>query len=93
MYIYATIIETRSLRARMASFERFSPHAPVSSDDIEDSASKGSSNREGTTYQAQLAVRAHRAHFFSPLDPAYSEAVHRDAESVEFTADEEVQTG
>lgn len=45
---------------------------------------------EGTSYQEALGPKAHRKHFFSPLDPAWAEAVHRDAETVQYTPEEEV---
>jgi hypothetical protein len=47
-------------------------------------------NKEGTLYQSELGPKAKRKHFFSPLDAACAEAVHKDAEFVEFTPDEEV---
>ncbi|KAJ7846439.1 hypothetical protein B0H14DRAFT_2772903, partial [Mycena olivaceomarginata] len=34
-------------------------------------------------------ARSIAKHFFSPLDPAYADAVNRDAETVEFTEAEE----
>ncbi|KAF9051499.1 MFS general substrate transporter [Panaeolus papilionaceus] len=46
------------------------------------------SNIEGTHNQAALGPKPRRKHF-SPLDPAYADAVHRDAESVEFSPEEE----
>jgi len=47
-------------------------------------------NKEGTSHQSELGPKAKRKHFFAPLDPAYADAVNKDAEFVEFTADEEV---
>ncbi|KAF8153184.1 MFS general substrate transporter [Crassisporium funariophilum] len=47
------------------------------------------SNKEGTLFQSQLGPKPHRKHFFSPLDPTYADAVHRDAETVEYTIEEE----
>ena len=47
-------------------------------------------NKEGTLYQSELGPKAKRKHFFSPLDAAYAQAVHKDAEFVEFTPEEEV---
>ncbi|PPQ75407.1 hypothetical protein CVT24_012969 [Panaeolus cyanescens] len=47
------------------------------------------SNTEGTRNQAALGPKPQRKHFFSPLDPAYADAVHRDAETVEYSPDEE----
>lgn len=46
----------------------------------------------GTYHQANLGTTAARKHFFAPLDAAYSEAVHLDAEYVEFTEEEEVDS-
>lgn len=46
-------------------------------------------NAEGTMYQSQLGEKAIRKHFFSPLDPAFAEAVHKDAEGVQYTEEEE----
>ncbi|KAF9489510.1 MFS general substrate transporter [Pleurotus eryngii] len=43
------------------------------------------SNEDGTFHQLQLGPKAKRKHFFSSLDPAYADAVHRDAQSVQFT--------
>lgn len=48
-------------------------------------------NKEGTLHQGELGPKARRKHFFSPLDPAYAEAVHRDAAAVEYTDAEEVR--
>lgn len=45
---------------------------------------------EGTYHQAQFDFKVKRKHFFSPLDASYAEAVHRDAERVQFTPEEEV---
>ncbi len=50
----------------------------------------GHTNREGTAYQALQGPKPNRKHFFSPLDQAYADAVHRDAETVVYTAEEEV---
>ena len=47
-------------------------------------------NKEGTSHQSELGPKAMRNHFFAPLDSAYADAVDKDAEFVEFTADEEV---
>ncbi|EMD37054.1 hypothetical protein CERSUDRAFT_114954 [Gelatoporia subvermispora B] len=44
---------------------------------------------EGTFYQAQVGKKAKRKHFFSPLDPALAEAVHKDALRVDYTEAEE----
>ncbi|KAF9564096.1 MFS general substrate transporter [Agrocybe pediades] len=57
--------------------------------EVEEKSTSEHSNKEGTLHQSELGPKAHRKHFFSPLDPAYADAVHRDAESVEYTADEE----
>ncbi|KAJ6550729.1 MFS general substrate transporter [Mycena sp. CBHHK59/15] len=46
-------------------------------------------NAAGEYHQAQLGARPTRAHFFSPLDPGYADAVNRDAEGVEYTEAEE----
>ncbi|KDR77295.1 hypothetical protein GALMADRAFT_66247 [Galerina marginata CBS 339.88] len=46
-------------------------------------------NKEGILYQSELGPKAHRKHFFSPLDSSYADAVNRDAEAVEYTAEEE----
>lgn len=48
-------------------------------------------NAQGTMHQEASGARAKRKHFFSPLNPDYAEAVHLDAESVEYTIDEEVR--
>ncbi|KAJ3779007.1 MFS general substrate transporter [Lentinula raphanica] len=53
------------------------------------SALPSEAEREGTARQNELGPKLKRAHFFSPLDPAVAEAVNRDAETVEYTADEE----
>ncbi|TFK75711.1 MFS general substrate transporter [Pluteus cervinus] len=44
---------------------------------------------QGTAHQDNLGGKPVRKSFFSPLDSAYSEAVHLDAETVEFTEEEE----
>ncbi|KAF9474852.1 MFS general substrate transporter [Pholiota conissans] len=46
-------------------------------------------NKDGDAHQAALGPKAKRKHFFSPLDPAYADAVHLDAEAVEYTAEQE----
>ncbi|KZT09099.1 uncharacterized protein LAESUDRAFT_537947 [Laetiporus sulphureus 93-53] len=46
-------------------------------------------NTEGTLFQSRLGDKARRRHFFSPLDKSIAEAVHKDAETVEFTEAEE----
>lgn len=48
------------------------------------------SNEDGTFHQQQIGPKAKRKHFFSSLDPAYADAVHRDAQSVQFTELDEV---
>ncbi|KAJ3760004.1 MFS general substrate transporter [Lentinula raphanica] len=53
------------------------------------SALPSEAEREGTARQNELGPKLKRTHFFSPLDPAVAEAVNRDAETVEYTADEE----
>ena len=45
---------------------------------------------EGTHHQLALGGQAKRKHIFSPLDAVYASAVHKDAEMVEFTPEEEV---
>lgn len=47
-------------------------------------------NSEGTANQALQGPKPKRKHFFSPLDHTYADAVHRDAETVKYTAEEEV---
>ncbi|KAJ6454545.1 MFS general substrate transporter [Mycena vitilis] len=44
---------------------------------------------QGEYHQGQLGPKAARKHFFSPLDPAYADAVNLDAETVEYTEAEE----
>ncbi|CAA7268788.1 unnamed protein product [Cyclocybe aegerita] len=57
-------------------------------DDAEKSISEHT-NKDGTLHQAELGPKPQREHFFSPLDSRYAEAVHRDAEMVEYTPEEE----
>jgi hypothetical protein len=45
---------------------------------------------DGTLHQSELGPPK-RKHFFSPLDSAWAEAVHRDAETVQYTPEEEVR--
>ncbi|GLB39778.1 putative MFS general substrate transporter [Lyophyllum shimeji] len=54
-----------------------------------DPESKVGAEAEGTFHQAQLGFKAKRKHFFAPIDPAYADAVHRDAAGVEYTEAEE----
>ncbi|KXN84013.1 hypothetical protein AN958_00572 [Leucoagaricus sp. SymC.cos] len=45
---------------------------------------------EGTLRQSAMGDKVHkRKHFFSPLDPTCAEAVHKDAETVQYTPEEE----
>ncbi|GAV99050.1 MFS general substrate transporter [Lentinula edodes] len=44
---------------------------------------------EGIARQNELGPKLKRAHFFSPLDPAVAEAVNKDAETVEYTPEED----
>ncbi len=52
------------------------------------------SNTEGTFYQsrAEADVQIRRRHFFSALSHTLANAVNRDADMVEYTAEEEVRT-
>lgn len=52
------------------------------------------SNLDGTFYQsrAEADVQIRRRHFFSPLSHTLADAVNRDADMVEYTAEEEVRT-
>lgn len=74
---------------------------PTSSNSVGPDSEKGSvvgdngqsnqeRNEEGTYHQAQMSFKPSRKHFFSPLDSSYADAVHRDAETVQFTPQEEV---
>ena len=45
----------------------------------------------GTLHQNAIGHRARKRFFFSPLDPASAEAVHKDAETVQYTPEEEVR--
>lgn len=50
-------------------------------------------NPDGTFYQTQAALEPSarkRKHFFSPPPPQLAEAVNKDAETVEYTPEEEV---
>jgi len=48
--------------------------------------------KEGTLHQAKLELnKPERKHFFSQLDPAYADAVNRDAETIEYSIEEEVR--
>jgi hypothetical protein len=44
----------------------------------------------GTLHQNAIGDKAKRRHFFSPLDLSWAEAVHKDAEDVQYTPEEEV---
>ncbi|KAF8892997.1 MFS general substrate transporter [Infundibulicybe gibba] len=46
-------------------------------------------NTQGTAHQEKLGPKPKRKHFFSSLDPAYADAVNRDAAAVEYTEEEE----
>ncbi|KAF4603128.1 hypothetical protein EYR38_003533 [Pleurotus pulmonarius] len=60
---------------------------------VADAGFGNDSNEDGTFHQLQLGPKAKRKHFFSSLDPAYADAVHRDAQSVQFTElDEGIST-
>ena len=49
-----------------------------------------SPDTEGTTHQSAIGPKPTRKHFFSPLDSTYADAVHKDAETVQFTPEEDV---
>ncbi|TFK31426.1 MFS general substrate transporter [Crucibulum laeve] len=73
-----------------------SPHEPEpknSSSDIEDvpsfSSNQPNANQDGTNHQSLLGPKPRRKHFFSPLDPGYADAIHKDAEEVVYTEEEE----
>lgn len=67
-----------------------SSNMPMDERDAEKvSPDSGTSNQEGTFHQSQLGPKAKR-HFFSPLDLSYADAVHKDAETVNYSEDEEV---
>ena len=42
----------------------------------------------GISHQAKLGLRLKRKHFFSQVDPASADAVHRDAEVVEYSTED-----
>lgn len=58
--------------------------------DIE-GASDEQVSSEGTFFQEQVGRKPKRKHFFSPLDSALAEAVHKDAGQVDYTDAEEVR--
>ncbi|KZT64125.1 MFS general substrate transporter [Daedalea quercina L-15889] len=66
------------------------PASPVEEKDFED-ARVEDPNTEGTRFQAALGERAspRRLRFFSRLDSELADAVHKDAETVEFSEAEE----
>ncbi|TFK31679.1 MFS general substrate transporter [Crucibulum laeve] len=69
------------------------PEPKNSSLDIEDipsfSFNQSNANEDGTNHQSLLGPKPRRKHFFSPLDPGYADAVHKDAEEVVYTEEEE----
>ncbi|KAF8624722.1 hypothetical protein AX17_007053 [Amanita inopinata Kibby_2008] len=54
-----------------------------------DNLEEDEARKEGTYYQSTLGPAAKRRHFFSPLDSSHAAAVHKDAENIEFSAEEE----
>ncbi|KAH9848661.1 major facilitator superfamily domain-containing protein [Lenzites betulinus] len=63
---------------------------PRSAEKTEDGpAMNESALADGTFYQSQVTGKAERKHFFSPPDATLADAVNRDADSVEFTEEEE----
>ncbi|KAF5348886.1 hypothetical protein D9756_009799 [Leucocoprinus leucothites] len=50
---------------------------------------RGQEAKDGTLHQNAIGSKVKRKHFFSPLDPAWAEAVHKDAETVQYTPEEE----
>ncbi|EPT00545.1 hypothetical protein FOMPIDRAFT_1036697 [Fomitopsis schrenkii] len=69
-----------------------SPAAPALAHEMEkdvEEARVEASNAEGTLHQAALGPRVKQRHFFSALDREVADAVHKDAETVEFTEEEE----
>ncbi|KAF8065095.1 MFS general substrate transporter [Lyophyllum atratum] len=59
--------------------------------DVEETKGEVEGAVDGTYNQAQLGFKAKRKHFFAPIDAGYADAVHRDAETVEYTEEEEKQ--
>ncbi|EED84141.1 predicted protein [Postia placenta Mad-698-R] len=47
-------------------------------------------NTQGTLYQLKLGGKAQKRHFFSPLEQDVADAVHKDAETVVYSQEEEV---
>jgi len=45
----------------------------------------------GTLHQNAIGHKARKRSLFSPLDPVSAEAVHKDAETVQYTPEEEVR--
>lgn len=58
--------------------------------DVPESVRDQQQASDGILHQSGLGP-PQRKHFFSPLDPAWAEAVHRDAETVQYTPEEEVR--
>lgn len=65
-----------------------SPEAVAEAKDTEDCRVE-EANADGTHYQSQLGEKLRRRNFFSPLDTTVADAVHKDAEFVEYTEEEE----
>lgn len=58
--------------------------------EIQSHVERNQENVDGTMHQNALGPKPARKHFFSPLDSTYADAVHRDAETVDFTPEEDV---
>ncbi|KIY43386.1 MFS general substrate transporter [Fistulina hepatica ATCC 64428] len=74
----------------VADIEEQKVEPVVTTEDIERTAPSAGPNKQGTFFQSQLDVtRPKRKHFFSHLSADHAEAVHKDAEDVEYTPEEE----
>ncbi|KAI0046772.1 MFS general substrate transporter [Auriscalpium vulgare] len=82
---------TRPMDLKVQERYRTEEAPDLSAEDVDPEIAQGVSETEGTYHQLQLLTQRtpKRRYFFSPLNPAYAQAVHEDARTVQYTDKDE----
>lgn len=104
LYLHCYSHTHRALSASsIKTLDHFSPLSSVPStglaevtntmdeDQVKRQAQEAQEAQLGTLHQNAIGHKARKRFFFSSLDPASAEAVHKDAETVQYTPEEEVR--